>query len=93
MQLRMALEAQEEDLQELQPRNVATLQRSALVQKQDEARVKNRDSAPIAIAPSQSEQEQRRLQLQAEAKRRQVMMEEISSIHCSGTRDKNTRQS
>jgi hypothetical protein len=100
LQLRLAMAAQEEDLhdlqlqdrQELLPRNVAAVQRNAIVQKQEESRVRHRDSAPIAAAPSLAEQEQRRRQLQAEARRREVMMEEISSIHCSGTRDKNTLQ-
>jgi hypothetical protein len=92
-QLSMAMAAQAEDLEELLPRNLATVQRSAVVQKQVEStREKNRETAPIAIAPSQAEVEQRKQQLQAEARRREVMMEEISSIHCSGTRDKNTRQ-
>ena len=101
LQLRLAMAAQEEDLQDLQdlqdrkellPRNMAAVQRNAIVQKQEESRVRHRDSAPIAAAPSMAEQEQRRRQLQAEARRREVMMEEISSIHCSGTRDKNTLQ-
>jgi hypothetical protein len=93
-QLKLAMSAQEQDLEELIPRNLGTFQRSA-VQKQPEeinTREKNRETAPITIAPSLAQLDLRKQQLQAEAKRREVMMEEISLIHCSGTRDKNTSE-
>jgi transposase len=88
--LKQAFKVQAEDEEELSHNLLRPLHTASQVQQRSERDAgKQRDvnrEQPI----SKSQEEQHREMLEAERLRRQVMMQEISSIHCSGTRDKNT---
>jgi hypothetical protein len=86
--LKQALQAQEEDLV---GRESAPLIKRAVQFAVQERREDSPSSKPVQRQVSSAQAEQMRLLLDAEQARREVMKQEISSIHCSGTRDKNTR--
>lgn len=86
--LKQALQAQEEDL--------VGRESSPLIKRAVQFAVQERreDPPPTNYAlqrQSTAQSQQMRQLLDAEQARREVMKQEISSIHCSGTRDKNTR--
>ena len=91
--LQKALLAQEEDL-EVGSRitNTTSKPEHRAVQVAVPEDVKKAAIALLQLrAPSLQQVEHARLAQMAEVARREVMKQEISSIHCSGTRDRNTR--
>jgi hypothetical protein len=91
--LKKAMDAQAQDLEEINtvPQKVSALQVQQRSEK-DEKKLdrKLRDTVQESTV-SMSQQEQHKNFMEMERNQRLVMMQEISSIHCSGTRDKNTR--
>ena len=73
--LKLALQAQEEDI----------------VGRESAPPVKRAVQFAVQRQMSSAQVQQMRQLLDAEQARREVMKQEISSIHCSGTRDKSTR--
>jgi hypothetical protein len=97
-QLKRAMEAQAEDEECEEPLNTVAKSASASqVQQRTEKDEKKsldrrvRDNTLQESMLSRSQQEHHKSLMEAERIQRQVMMEEISSIHCSGSRDKNTQ--
>ena len=86
--LKQALEAQEEDLiaRESTPMLKRAVQFAVQERRQDPP-----PSHSLQRQVSSAQSQHMRQLLDAEQARREVMKQEISSIHCSGTRDKNTR--
>jgi hypothetical protein len=99
-QLNRARQAQAQDLEILEleepPINTVSQSASALQVQQrtekDEKKLdhKVRDTLQEANM-SKTQHEHYKTMMEMERNQRLVMMQEISSIHCSGTRDKNTR--
>lgn len=86
--LKLALQAQEEDIvgRESAPPVKRAVQFAVQEQRRQDA-----PTPPVQRQMSSAQVQQMRQLLDAEQARREVMKQEISSIHCSGTRDKSTR--
>jgi hypothetical protein len=94
--LKRAHAAQAQDLEEEISLNTVAKNASASQVQQrtekDERKIDRRvrDSTLQESSMSKTQQEQHKSMMEAERIQRQVMMQEISSIHCSNIRDKNT---